>query len=148
MEVDEDQRLRGLRPKLCETRPAVPGRDGGHLGVLPQNGDELRALEIELVRRTAQEDGEGRRVAEVLLEEAGRAVGLGARDAERGRLEAALHSQAENAEQQGDEAGDRQDDAGPSDRERRPARSSAADPPHIDSLSSPRTTALTAVPAV
>ena len=89
VEVGEDQRLVRRRAQVADFA-LVPGRDGRHLRVAgAQLVDERRALFLDLLRRALEQDREGRRVAEVLAQDLVGAVGVRARDVERGRVELA-----------------------------------------------------------
>ena len=87
VEVGDDQGLARPRAQALDGA-AVPGRERRHLRVGGAQGpDQPRALDFDRAARAAEEDREGRRVAEVFVEDPGRRGGGGAGNVERGRAE-------------------------------------------------------------
>ena len=85
---------RGPGRRRCDGAP-VPGGEGGDLWIAAQGADQLRALPVDRRGRAAEEDREGRRVAEVFAQHPVGARGRSARDFDRARAELLLESDAE-----------------------------------------------------
>ncbi len=85
--VDDDQRPARARPEGID-RAAIPGRDHRRVGAAPKRPHQGRALAFDLGGWAGEEDGERRRVAEVVLEQvfALRRPGAGDPQRERDRV--------------------------------------------------------------
>ena len=95
--VDDHERIAGPRAQSGD-RAAVPGRDHRRVRRVAQGADQGRPLPFDLGRRAAEQDGELRGVAEVLLGELFPFGRRGAGDRQRERVELALDPEPDQAE--------------------------------------------------
>jgi hypothetical protein len=97
VEIEQDEGAPGARPQPGD-RASIPGREGRDLRIAPQRPDQRGALFVKSLRRTLEEEHERRRVAEVLVQHPGGAIGVRTGDFDRARIQLFLEAETEHRE--------------------------------------------------